>query len=405
MALMPVLKTLLITAVGLYLAVERVNLLGMTARHNLNNVVFYVFTPALIASSLADTITASNLSSLWFMPANILLTFIIGSALGWILVRITPTPEHLHGLVIGCCSAGNLGNLLLIIIPAVCQEKNSPFGDFTTCSTNGQAYVSLSMAMGAVYIWSYVYNTIRVYGSCKNNIIEDMMGVNSTITTDCSASDISSESCTQALLQSFKDYEAQSDHQPLLYITKVPSYKKIMKYVNSLIENVNWKMVFTPSTIATIIGFVIGVVSPIRLLMIGDTAPFRVIDSSASMLGEATIPCMTLIVGANLLKGLKNSGVGLFLIIGILVVRYVALPVIGIGIVKCAHHLGWVGSDSLYLFVLMLQYALPPAMAIGTITQLFEVGESECSVIMLWTYVVASLSLTLWVTFYMWLLS
>lgn len=178
-----------------------------------------------------------------------------------------------------------------------------------------------------------------------------------------------------------------------------------MKYVNSLIENVNWKMVFTPSTIATIIGFVIGVVSPIRLLMIGDTAPFRVIDSSASMLGEATIPCMTLIVGANLLKGLKNSGVGLFLIIGILVVRYVALPVIGIGIVKCAHHLGWVGSDSLYLFVLMLQYALPPAMAIGTITQLFEVGESECSVIMLWTYVVASLSLTLWVTFYMWLLS
>lgn len=405
MALMPVLKTLLITAVGLYLAVERVNLLGMTARHNLNNVVFYVFTPALIASSLADTITASNLSSLWFMPANILLTFIIGSALGWILVRITPTPEHLHGLVIGCCSAGNLGNLLLIIIPAVCQEKNSPFGDFTTCSTNGQAYVSLSMAMGAVYIWSYVYNIIRVYGSCKNNIIEDMMGVNSTITTDCSASDISSESCTQALLQSFKDYEAQSDHQPLLYITKVPSYKKIMKYVNSLIENVNWKMVFTPSTIATIIGFVIGVVSPIRLLMIGDTAPFRVIDSSASMLGEATIPCMTLIVGANLLKGLKNSGVGLFLIIGILVVRYVALPVIGIGIVKCAHHLGWVGSDSLYLFVLMLQYALPPAMAIGTITQLFEVGESECSVIMLWTYVVASLSLTLWVTFYMWLLS
>lgn len=37
-ALIPVLKTLLITALGLALALEKVNLLGDTARHNLNNV-------------------------------------------------------------------------------------------------------------------------------------------------------------------------------------------------------------------------------------------------------------------------------------------------------------------------------------------------------------------------------
>lgn len=40
------------------------------------------------------------------MPVNILLTFAIGSALGWILVKITRTPQHLSGLVIACCSAG-----------------------------------------------------------------------------------------------------------------------------------------------------------------------------------------------------------------------------------------------------------------------------------------------------------
>lgn len=107
--------------------------------------MFYVFTPALVASNLADTITSSTILSLWvnldstrflpifsplfklnfcyfpsvflmsnfwflvcrwFMPVNILLTFIIGSALGWILVKITRTPKHLHGLIIGCCSAG-----------------------------------------------------------------------------------------------------------------------------------------------------------------------------------------------------------------------------------------------------------------------------------------------------------
>lgn len=42
----------------------------------------------------------------WFMPVNILITFIVGSVLGWILVIITRTPPHLRGLVVGCCAAG-----------------------------------------------------------------------------------------------------------------------------------------------------------------------------------------------------------------------------------------------------------------------------------------------------------
>ena len=43
--------------------------------------------------------------------------------------------------------AGNLGNMLLIIIPAVCDEDNSPFGDSSVCSTDGESYAALSMAV------------------------------------------------------------------------------------------------------------------------------------------------------------------------------------------------------------------------------------------------------------------
>jgi hypothetical protein len=39
----------------------------------------------------------------------------------------------------------------------------------------------------------------------------------------------------------------------------------------------------------------------------------------------------------------------------------------------------------------------------GTITQLFGASEGECSVIMLATYSCAAFSLTLWSTFFMWL--
>lgn len=64
---------------------------------------------------------------------------------------------------------------------------------------------------------------------------------------------------------------------------------------------------------------------------------------------------------------LKKSAVGMRVVIGIQVVRYVAMPLSGICVVKAARHFGLVGSDSLYQFVLLLQYALPSAMTIGTI--------------------------------------
>ncbi|KAF5769252.1 putative membrane transport protein [Helianthus annuus] len=416
-SLNPVLKTLLITVVGLLLAIPRIDILGDVARHHLNNVVYYVFNPALTGGSLADTVTATSIVSLWFMPVNILLTFILGSGLGWALVKITRTPEDLHGLVVGSCAAGNHGHLLLIIIPAVCEEDNSPFGDKLTCSANGQGLVSLSMAINAIYIWTYVYNIIWKYGNLSGKDIAKA----STISIDCSGRtlDMFRENYTEALLQSrqssFNDCEDPDDEysevqEHNIAVEDVPEKKetlltKIKAHLEALSDKINLKMWFTPTTNATIVGLLIGVISPIRKLMIGDHAPLRVFDGSASLLGQATVPAMTLIVGANLLKGMKKSGVGVWLMIGILAVRYVALPIVGFGVVKAAQHVGFVGSDSLYVFILLIQYSVPPAMAIGTITQLFEVGESECSVIMLWTYGMAAIALTLWSTFFMRLVS
>ncbi|CAA2982716.1 uncharacterized transporter YBR287W-like [Olea europaea subsp. europaea] len=398
-ALMPVLKTLFIAIIGLFLALDRVNILCAAARHHLNNLVFYVFFPALLASGLVNSSTEISILSLWFTLVSILLAFIIGSAFGWILVKVTGAPKQLHGLVIGCCAAGNLGNLPVIIIPATCEEKNNPFGDSSTCSINGMTYVSLSMSIGAVFVWSYVYNIIRAYGS------KDDVGtkINSTIDEhQCDkSSEIFPDSSREALLsKSIPCYEIQEAPVELLLGSSEDKTK-----VNKLLRIVDLTILLRPPTIATIIGVTIGVVTPIHRIMVGDNAPLRVIANSLSLLGDAAIPSMTLIMGANLLRGFRRSTLSLWLIIGITVVRFIFLPLIGVLIIKAAQLFGMVGSDPLYHFVLLLQYAVPPAMAIGTITQLFEVGETECSVIMFWNYIVASIALTLWSTYYMWILS
>ncbi|VVA41804.1 PREDICTED: PIN-LIKES, partial [Prunus dulcis] len=154
-----------------------------------------------------------------------------------------------------------------------------------------------------------------------------------------------------------------------------------------------------------IVGFSIGLIPQIRKALIGDGAPLRVVQDTASLLGDGAIPILTLIIGGNLLKGLRGPGMQKSLVVGIIIVRYVALPLIGILVIKGALKLGLVHSDPLYLFVLLLQFSLPPAMNIGTMTQLFGAGEKECSVIMLWTYAFASVSLTFWSAFFMWLVA
>ncbi|KAH9763810.1 protein PIN-LIKES 1 [Citrus sinensis] len=389
-AFIPVLKVLLLTALGLFLALDRIDILGDLARQHLNKVVFFVFNPALVGSSLADHITAEGIGMLWFMPLNILITYIVGSSLGWIVLKTTKAPYDLWGLVLGCCAAGNLGNMLFIIIPAICKERGSPFGDADACYRQGMVYSALSMAIGAIYMWSYVYNIVRIYSSCTNSEGEKLDNSTENITPMEETTEKLSNSRMRPLL-------------PLNGCSAVQLLEKIKQCFQTFATKFNLRKLFAPSTIAAIVGFMVGIIPEFRKLLIGEHAPLRVVEGSASLLGEASIPTVTLIVGANLLRGLKGTRIQLSLIIGVIVIRYIALPLLGVGIVKGAIHFGFVKSDPLYQFVLLLQFALPPAVNIGTMTQLFRAGESEYSVIMLWTYALASFSLTFWTTFFMWL--
>ncbi|PIA56952.1 hypothetical protein AQUCO_00700957v1 [Aquilegia coerulea] len=409
-ASIPVLKFLLVAVLGSFLAIDCIDVLGDDARKHLNKVVFYVFSPALIATNLARTITLQSVVKLWFMPLNILITYIIGSALGLIVVKISRAPSHLKGVILGCCSAGNLGSMLLVIIPATCKEKESPFGDPDICYAHGMAYVSLSMAVGAIYLWTYVYNIVRISASNSSERVE----VNASIgnqTFPGQSSKPFSECCREPLLpsdnRSISDYHADQISMPSRFTEnlKAPMPINFKHNLKTVAGRVNLKRIFAPSTIGAIVGFIIGIVPQVRWSMIGASAPLRVIENSASLLSDASVPVLTLIVGGNLKKGLTESGTPVLLIVGVVIIRYVLQPLFGVFVVKGAAHFGFVNSDPLYQFVLLLQYAVPPALNIGTITQLFGAGQSEYSVIMLWTYALASISLTFWSTFFMWMIT
>lgn len=62
---------------------------------------------------------------------------------------------------------------------------------------------------------------------------------------------------------------------------------------------------------------------------------------------------------------MRSSKLKVPVIVGIIVIKYLLLPIIGVGVVKLATSLGFLPADPLFRYVLMIQYTLPPAMNLG----------------------------------------
>lgn len=401
-ASMPVLQFLLIGFLGAFLASGYSNILSSNARRDINKVVFVVFTPSMVFVSLAKTVDLQEIISWWFMPVNVMISFLIGGSLAWIMLKIVRVEPHLENLIIATCSAGNVGNMLLIIVPAICHEDNNPFGEESVCHYRALSYVSLSMALGEVYVWTHSYSLMR-----KSGVLYDKIRYGDS---SCEILSIDSEVSEEALryqssIKPTTDIPSQENTLPLLSRNRLDDDKASIwdKFKQNLRQFA--KELLAPSTIAAIIGLTTGVVPWLKSLFIGTTAPLRVIADSATTLGHAMLPCIPLLLGGNLTKGAHKSALKPAVIVVIVLVRYIILPIAGIGVIKAAGQLGFLPQDPLYSYVLLLQFTVPPATSISTMAQLFEVGKEECAIIFLWTYLAAAVALTVWSTIFMLLLS
>uniref|UniRef100_A0A6N2LMG2 Auxin efflux carrier family protein n=1 Tax=Salix viminalis TaxID=40686 RepID=A0A6N2LMG2_SALVM len=319
-ASLPIIQVLLISFLGALMATEYLNLLHKDARRSLNKMVFMVFTPSLMFASLAKTVTLEDIISWWFMPVNIGFTFLIGGILGWILVKILRPKPHLEGLVIATCSSGNLGNLLLIIIPAICTEDGSPFGDSSICTSVGLSYASFSMALGGFYIWTYTFHLIRSsaeklkalqaveeISKVHNNDLDASQETHLLIGQDLENVAASTKSAEDTESQ-FQVVSRESEHEHGK--GSVSFWTRLIGSLHQILEEL-----LAPPTLAAILGFIFGATAFLRNLIIGSDAPLRVIQDSIKLLGylkvktsccrDGTIPCITLILGGNLTEGIK----------------------------------------------------------------------------------------------------
>lgn len=159
-AVLPIAKVFTMCFMGFLMASKYANILPANGRKLLNGLVFSLLLPCLIFSQLGRAITLQKLLEWWFIPVNIILATISGSLVGLVVASIVRPPRPYIKFTIINIGIGNIGNIPLVLIAALCRDKSNPFGDSDKCSQDGNAYISFGQWVGAIVLYTYVFQML-----------------------------------------------------------------------------------------------------------------------------------------------------------------------------------------------------------------------------------------------------
>lgn len=425
-AVVPLLKLLSLTLIGVVLAHPKTQLVPKATFKLLSKLVFALLLPCLIFTHLGQSITLRNFIHWWFIPVNLLISTSIGCLLGFMVAVICRPPEEYFRFTIIMTGFGNTGNLPLAIVSSFCHGKDNLFGE--NCHSNGLAYVSFAQWLAVILVYTLVYHMMEppkgyaqfVEEADESKEMEEMdedgdlsrpllqevespgMEDQDTEHSDTpflanmfnSASNVSENRVTD--VEAVREDEGKSP-RPVRCLEE----PRMVSKIRSVAEQMPIKNILQPPTVASMLAIVIGVVPQLKAFVFGDDTPLSFIADSLEILAGAVVPLVMLILGGMLAEGPSKSKLGLRTTIGIIAARLLVLPLSGIGVVLLADKLNLlVQGDDMYRFVLLLQYTTPSAILLGAIASLRGYAVREASALVFWQHIFAVISISVYIVIY-----
>ncbi|KAJ6922705.1 hypothetical protein NC652_016378 [Populus alba x Populus x berolinensis] len=382
-AVLPIGKVFTMCFLGFLMASRNVNILPASGRKLLNGLVFSLLLPCLIFSQLGQAVTLEKMLEWWFIPMNVVLGSISGSIIGFVVASIVRPPYPFFKFSIIQIGIGNIGNVPLVLIAALCRDTSNPFGDSEKCSTDGTAYISFGQWVGAIILYTYVFN---------------MLAPPPEVTFDIEDANLSVKSPAK---------DAPPEQVPLLLQEDAPEELdalkrgKIKQFLAFLYVKLKLKQILQPPIIASILAMFLGAVPFSKRLIFTTDAPLFFFTDSCMILGEAMIPCILLALGGNLIDGPGSSKLGFRTTAAIIFGRLVLVPPAGLGIVTLADKLGFLPpGDKMFKFVLLLQHTMPTSVLSGAVANLRGCGR-EAAAVLFWVHIFAIFSMAGWIVLYL----
>ncbi|KAK6146808.1 hypothetical protein DH2020_020677 [Rehmannia glutinosa] len=406
-AIIPLLKLLTITLIGLVLAHRRTQIVPKATFKLLSRLVFALFLPCLTFIHLGQSITLDNIRHWWFIPINVLLSTTVGFILGILVVVICRPPPQYTRFTIIMTAFGNTGNLPLALVGSVCHDKENMFG--SDCKTNGVAYVSFAQWVSVILVYTLVYHMMEppleyyeiVEDEGKN---EDFSQLSKPLLVEAEwpgIEDKETEHSKRPFIATIENEQTVDDEENSPKSIRCLATPKMVRKIKIVAEQTPFERIIQPPTIASLLAIIVGMVPQIRNFIFGYDAPLSVISDSLEIMAGAMVPSVMLILGGMLAEGPNDSKLGIRTTIGVIIARLLILPLVGIWIVVLADKMHLlVDGDKMYKFVLLLQYTTPSAILLGAIASLRGYAVSESSALLFWQHLLAVFSLSLYVVVY-----
>ncbi|KAG2592540.1 protein PIN-LIKES 6-like [Panicum virgatum] len=405
-AVMPIAKVFTVCFMGFLMASKCINILQPNGRKLLNGLVFSLLLPCLIFSQLGRAITIEKMIQWWYIPVNIVVGAVSGSLIGFIVASIIRPPYPYFKFTIIHIGIGNIGNIPLVLIAALCRDPSNPFGDSDKCNQDGNAYISFGQWVGAIIVYTYVFKMLAPPpGRTFDGSEDDELPVKESeenVVPRLAKYPIPTSTHTSAVPEDEPLLSAGGDQKECA--TSVGS--KIMGHVKCVIKFLKDKQLLQPPIIASAFAIVIGVVPFLKNFVLTDDAPLFFFTDSCLILGEAMIPCILLAVGGNLVDGPGEGSkrLGVRTTVAIIFARLILVPLAGVGIILLVDKLGFIPKDDkMFKFVLLLQHSMPTSVLSGAVANLRGCGK-ESAAILFWVHIFAVFSMAGWIIFYLSLL-
>ncbi|KAL6337790.1 hypothetical protein AAG906_039754 [Vitis piasezkii] len=313
-----------------------------------------------------------------------------GSLIGLVVATIIRPPYPFFKFTVIHVGIGNIGNVPLVLLTALCRDQNNPFGDVDTCTQQGTAYISFGQWVGAIVLYTYVFQMLAPPPEGTFDLDEQHLPIKGCpkdgspeqvplLTQEVLSSDLNASK--QGKIKDFLVYmydklKIKQILQPPIIAScfqsmssKSPSHK--MSYL--LFQQVNMFLCENPTFEDPSIGNWCN--SILKKLIFTPNAPLFFFTDSLIILGEAMIPCILLALGGNLVDGPGSSKLGLRTTTAIIFGRLVLVPPAGIGI--------------MFRFVLLLQHSMPTSVL------------SESAAVLFWVHIFAIFSMAGWIVLYL----
>lgn len=163
--------------------------------------------------------------------------------------------------------------------------------------------------------------------------------------------------------------------------------------------------ILSPPIISALIGLALGVVPPLRDLVVADGAPLRVLIDAAEVVADGVIPCALIVLGANLAEAPAGTGgLPIRTYLGVACGRLVVMPLIGCGFVLLLRRLGVLPPDPMFVLVLLVESAVPAATNLMVMSQVHGRSETAMAWVLVVNNVLAVFTLSLFGGLFLWLL-